>query len=194
MNHYYTDNQNLPSNEQEKIINIKNTTLKILTDNGVFAKKGLDYGTKTLLENIKVKENSKILDLGCGVGPIGLYLKKTYNVDVDMTDVNNRSIELSKKNAIKNKVEVNVFYSDKYENINQKYDYIITNPPIRIGKTGLYEILEQAKDHLKEDGELWFVIHKDQGAKSTGLYLEKFYNISIVEKDKGFYIFCASKR
>ena len=67
-------------------------------------------------------------------------------------------------------------YKDIYNNVEKKYDYIITNPPIRVGKKILYEILIKAKDYLKEDGHLIFVINKDQGAKSTMKDMEEYYS------------------
>lgn len=133
----------------------------------------------------------KILDFGCGYGPIGIYLAKVINASVDMIDINERSIHLAKKNSQINKVNTNVFKSNIYENITETYDYIITNPPIRVGKQILYQILIDAKKHLNKTGELWFVIHKDQGAKSTMKMLEEYYEIELRAKNKGFYIICA---
>lgn len=194
MNHYYSENPDTPSNEQKKTIVVNETVLNIITDNGVFAKKGLDHGTRTLLESIETdKIKGSVLDFGCGYGPIGLYIKKVSTATVDMIDINNRSLELARKNALLNKLTVNVFNSNKFENITAKYDFIITNPPIRVGKKELYDILSTAKEHLKENGQLWFVIHKDQGAKSTAEYLKAFYDIKTISKDKGFYVFCALK-
>ena len=68
---------------------------------------------------------------------------------------------------------------------------IVTNPPIRAGKIVVYKILDEAQDYLKEDGELWFVIRKEQGAKSTIEHLKERYQVNIMEKSKGFYIIMA---
>jgi len=189
MSHYFT-NDYVESKEQKTKCIIKNTELTLITDNGVFSKRGLDFGTRTLLETI---ENIKgqVLDFGCGYGPIAIYIKKTYNTEVDAIDINERAINLAKKNAELNKTNINIFQSNIYENVNKKYDYIITNPPIRVGKKILYQILFEAKEHLKENGELWLVIHKDQGAKTLAKDLEKEYTVEIKNKNKGFYIICA---
>ena len=111
-----------------------------------------------------------------------------------MIDINERALNLAKKNAELNDVKVNVFKSNIYENINKKYDFIVTNPPIRVGKKILYEILFKANDHLKENGELWLVVNKNGGAKSLVKDLENTYDVTIVTKNKGFYIICAKKR
>ena len=73
----------------------------------------------------------------------------------------------------------------------KKYDFIITNPPIRIGKESLYKILFDAKKHLKENGRMYLVINKDQGAKSVLRDLSQTYTTEVVAKNKGFYIICA---
>ena len=84
--------------------------------------------------------------------------------------------------------------SDIYQNITDIYDLIITNPPIRAGKNVVYGILDGARDRLKAKGELWFVIRKDQGAKSTIKHVEENYDVEVVTKSKGFYIVKATKR
>ena len=187
MSYYFTNDENLKSEINKINIQINNHPFSFYTDNGVFSKKGLDFGTRTLLENIP-KLKGKVLDLGCGYGPIGIYIKKTNDVIVDMVYINLRSLDLSKKNSLLNKVEVNIFESNGYQNINDKYDYIITNPPIRVGKTILYDLLLNAKEYLNQNGELWLVINKDQGAKSLMKDLEEKYKVELIIKNKGFYI------
>lgn len=188
MAHYFT-NEEIKSEIKEINILFQDKKFKMFTDNGVFSKKGLDYGTRALLEKIPYQElKGDILDFGCGYGPIGIIISSFTNLEVDMIDVNFRSMKLAKKNASANNVKVNIFESNIYENITKKYDYIITNPPIRVGKEILYKILFGAKEHLKPNGELYFVINKAQGAKSVARDLEKIFLVSIIDKNKGFYI------
>ena len=167
---------------------IQNELFTFWTDNNVFSKNGLDFGTRTLLESIDANSiQGKVLDFGCGYGPIGIFLGR-HNLKVDMIDINERALRLAKKNAIVNQVNVSIFASNLYENVKDKYDYIITNPPIRVGKKVLYEILIGAKEHLNKGGELIFVIHKDQGAKSVLRDMEEYYQVKILQKNKGFYV------
>ena len=191
MNHYFTNDTSVKHNVKTKEVFINMKQFSFFTDNGVFSKKGLDFGTRTLLESLPSDIKGDVLDFGCGYGPIGIYLKKTYSCNVDMIDINERSIDLAIKNANLNKVDVNVFKSDIYENVTKKYDYIITNPPIRVGKEILYKILFGAKEYLKENGKIYLVINKDQGAKSLMKDLEKSYKVELVNKNKGFFIICA---
>lgn len=194
MDHYFTNN-NLPSNRKQNTVFINDKKYILLTDNGVFSKKGLDFGTRLLLENLELnKIKGEVLDFGCGYGPIGIYIKDNTGSLVDMIDINKRSIHLAKENAKLNKVDVNIFESNIYSNVTKKYDFIITNPPIRVGKQILYEILFKAKEHLKDNGELWLVISKDQGAKSLLKDLEKVYKVQLINKCKGFFIIKAINR
>ena len=193
MSHYFTNDINLKHNVDKKNVVINGKEFTFFTDNGVFSKKGLDFGTRTLLESLPEDLKGDILDFGCGYGPIGIYLKKSYDCEVDMLDINERSVSLAKKNADLNNAKVNIFLSDIYGNVNKKYDYIVTNPPIRVGKQILYKILFDAKDYLKANGKIYLLINKDQGAKSLMKDLANSYKVSLVNKNKGFFIICAEK-
>ncbi len=113
---------------------------------------------------------------------------------VDMIDVNYRAIHLSKMNAKENKVNVNIFESDIYSNITNKYDVIITNPPIRAGKSVYLKIINEAFNYLKEDGELWFVMRVNHGVKTVYKNLQVEYNTQVLVKNSGFYVICVKNR
>ena len=129
-----------------------------------------------------------VLDLGCGYGAIGIILAKLTNSNVTMSDVNKRALHLTKMNAKKNGFTANIVESDGYEHINCKFDYVISNPPIRVGKKILYKLLLDTKKHLKENGELIIVVRKEQGALSLIKDMSGDYNIQIIDKEKGFLI------
>lgn len=189
MSHYFINDKNIKSNEKQIKFVLQNKEYSFIVDNGVFSKDKLDFATKTLLESLPYEKiKGRILDFGCGWGPIGIIIKQKCNVIVDMIDINYRSINLSIKNALLNNVEVNIFESDIYSNIKEKYDYIITNPPIRVGKEILYKILFGAKNYLNKTGELWLVISKNQGAKSLIRDLSNIYQVEVIKKNKEFYV------
>lgn len=195
MAYYFDKNTDVTSDEKVIHVSINNQIYNFYTDNNVFSKKFLDFGTRTLLGSINLDDiKGDVLDFGCGYGPIGIYIKKNCDCNVDMIDINDRALNLARKNARLNNVSVNIFESNIYSNVTKKYDNIITNPPIRVGKKILYEILFDASKYLKENGSIYLVINKDQGAKSLLKDLKKVYDVIILAKNKGFYIFKCQSR
>lgn len=192
MGHYFINDENLKSDIKEYKIKIEDLLFKFKTDNGVFSKGELDFGTKVLIDTVLKEEIlGNVLDLGCGYGVIGIVLNKIKNVNVDLIDINKRAIHLTKLNIKDNDCNnINCFESDGYLNINKKYNVIVTNPPIRVGKEKLYSLIIDAKEHLLDNGKIYLVIRKEQGAKSFINDMEKYYNITILEKKKGFFVIC----
>ena len=194
MEHYFTNNQHLKSEIRVIDFSYGENNFKFKSDNGVFSKNKIDYASlflvKTFFDN-KNRDYENILDIGCGYGFIGITISKLLDKHVDMADINKRAVHLCKMNIEDNKVDAKVIESNIYENITNKYDLIITNPPIRAGKEVLYEFIKGGLVRLNKDGELWFVISKDQGAKSLKKELEKTYNCTLIEKSKGFWVICA---
>ena len=186
----YFDNQDLPSKMVKTECFVLNNKFIFYTDNGVFSKDGLDFGSRLLLESIPLEEvGGKVLDMGCGYGVFGIVINKITSANVDMVDVNLRAIHLAEINIKENHcTNINVFESNVYENINSKYTSIITNPPIRAGKKIVYDIVMNAFNYLEKNGKLFLVIRKEQGAKSLIRDLEKVYLVKILNRKKGFYI------
>lgn len=186
----YFDNDHLPSKMVKTEAFVLGKKFIFFTDNGVFSKDGLDFGSRLLLETIPLEEvGGKVLDMGCGYGVFGIVLNKIVSCSVDMCDVNLRALHLSEINARENGCSsVNIFESNCYSNVNSKYSCIVTNPPIRAGKKIVYDIVMNARDYLENNGKLFLVIRKEQGAKSLILDLEKIYTVEIVAKKKGFFI------
>ncbi len=168
------------------------------SDRGVFSKDGLDDGTRLLLETIaQANLGTSILDMGCGVGPIGLILA-LHSPDRSLTlvDVNDRALELAKKNASILGVgdQVEIFHSDVYHSIDSTFDTIVSNPPIRAGKKVTYAIYEGALSHLKEKGKLIIVIRVKQGAYSALAYISSLYSkVDVLAKKKGYLVIQAIK-
>lgn len=190
MSQYFDNDKNIKSERRLIKFNFDNREFNMYSDNGVFSKERLDYGTRVMLENIDINSLcGKVLDLGCGIGVVGIILGTlNKNISIDMVDVNERALELTKENVKLNGLNNNVFVSDAYTNVIDKYNYIITNPPIRAGKEIIRRFLLGAKDYLNDNGTLYFVMRKDHGVKSMIKELEEIYKIEVIEKDKGFYV------
>ena len=165
----------------------------------VFSKDNVDYGTYVLLKTIanKIQIQGDVLDIGCGYGPIGIVLSRLFkDSKIIMTDVNQTAIELSQENIKLNNAKniKEVRFSNAYENIPEIFDFIISNPPIKAGKSTLLSILLGAYEKLKEDGQLIFVIKKKFGEDSIKKQLEKiFKSVNVLQRDSGYYILQAIK-
>lgn len=190
MEHYFTNNSHLKSEIRTISYENKGVVFTFFSDLGVFSKDKIDYGSRVLVETIihQGKKYNNILDVGCGYGFIGIVLGKLNEASVVFADVNKRALHLCERNIKENKIKGEIVLSNAYENITETYDLIVTNPPIRAGKEVVLNIIRDARKHLKEDGELWFVIRKDQGVKSVIKCVEDIYKTEVVKKDKGFYI------
>ena len=190
MSQYFDNDKNIKSDKRLIKFNFNNKEFSIYSDNGVFSKDRFDYGTRVLLSNIDIfKLRGNVLDLGCGLGVVGIILGTfNKNISIDMIDVNERAILLSRENLMLNNVKANIFVSDIYKAVNKKYNYIITNPPIRAGKDVIRKFLFDGYDYLEDDGVIYFVMRKDHGVKSMIKELENKYMVNVIDKDKGFYV------
>ena len=196
--HYYSENPQSKSSPKTWDYRLRGHLFSFTRDLGVFSKNEVDFGSRLLIE--KFEEPAvcgDILDLGCGYGPIGLSLAKSYpDRRVTMADVNDRALILAKENAKQNNIDnVEILKSDGFSNLGgRRFAAVVTNPPIRAGKKVYYPWFDKAQEALLEGGELWAVIQKKQGAPSLKTKLmEVFGNAEIAARDKGYYVFLARK-
>lgn len=196
MSHYYDENPEVESEELLFTYSYDSHDLELVTDAGVFSKGKIDFGSdllvKTFLKTYPPGPTKNIIDVGCGYGPIGLMIAKVSpHHEVTMVDVNQRALNLSRKNKKRNRIEnVEVKESDGLSQVEDNtYDFALTNPPIRAGKEVVHRILEDAYVKLKLGGELFVVIQKKQGMPSAKKKMQDtFGNVEVLEKSKGYYI------
>lgn len=198
MQHYFIDKPHTEADYFEFKDGVLGLELCFRSCDSIFSKNKIDDGTRALLEavNKKCELNGFGLDLGCGLGVIAIALIKKHNLKFDMVDINNTAVKLSRENLIKNNVQknANVFYSDGFSEIKENYDFIITNPPIKTGKKLLFELMQGAFDHLKDNGQLLLVIRKDHGMESLKKHITSIFgNCEIIDRNKGFYVLRAEK-
>ncbi|MET1250410.1 class I SAM-dependent methyltransferase [Sporolactobacillus sp. STCC-11] len=194
--HYYSEHPHVESHPHSLRAVLRQHDFLFTTDAGVFSKNAIDFGSALLIETFREPEISGgFLDMGCGYGPIGIALSKSFpERAVTMVDINERAVALAKKNALENQVEPVVLQSSLFEQVSGSYAAIVTNPPIRAGKQVVHQIFRDAHHYLKEKGELWIVIQKKQGAPSALKMLQSLYGrVDIAAKKKGYSIFCARK-
>ena len=176
---------------------MRGTQLYLKTDRGVFSRKYIDFGSRVLMENLDFEGVKSALDMGCGYGPIGLFIAQ-HNPDVSVTlvDINERAIDLAKENAKQNQIHnATIIQSNLFEHISDTFDLVVTNPPIRAGKNIVFSIYEEAYQHLNVGGSLYVVIQKKQGAPSSVKKIETLFgSCEIVTKKNGYWILLAKKQ
>lgn len=185
---YYSAEPTSAHAEREIEIEALGVRSRCLTDAGVFSRDGLDTGTRAMLEALP-ELHGRVLDLGCGWGPVGVTLARKYpECEIVMTDVNHRAVELSRRNLARNGAKAEVVQGDGFESVTGMFDFILTNPPIRAGKAVIYRLFAEAKEHLADDGALILVIRKQQGAASAQKYLQTLFpTVTLLDRTAGFW-------
>ena len=199
MSHYFVNDESVASKPRLICYSFNGVDFSLESDNGVFSKNELDKGSELLIEQLlPINLGENILDIGCGIGVIGLTLAYFHpSLKVCLTDVNTRALSLCSANAnsLKLSQRVTILQSDIYEKIEGKYSSIVSNPPIRAGKKVTYEIYRGALEHLVDSGSLYIVVRKNQGALSVKSYLEELFgNVALLAREKGYYVLKATKK
>ena len=167
--HYYSAQPEAKSQPEQFTISVREMELTLTSDRGVFSHGRLDDGTLRLLKKMELPEAGDFLDLGCGYGVIGLVAAKLRpEARVTMVDINERATRLTADNAQANGISnVEVLTGDAPQVLDERrFDVVLCNPPIRVGKPKLYELIADAAQRLRTGGVLWMVIHTRQGAKT----------------------------
>jgi len=193
---HYFETSSAPLVTREIRATVFGTDLVFVTANGVFSGSRLDLGTSVLLREVEPPLEGRILDLGCGFGPIAVGLATAEpGVVVDAIDVNERAVELTQMNAERNGVadRVHAMVPDEVPP-ERRYQEIWSNPPIRIGKQALHALLLTWLPRLEDDGEAWLVVGKNLGADSLQAWLtERGWPTAKVASAKGFRVLKVSR-
>lgn len=198
MPQYFDNDPSILSKEKKICYEICGKQFALITDNGVFSKDKIDEGSYAFLKVLlPLHLSGKVLDLGSGYGAIGLTIASFEpSIHITLVDVNLRALDLANKNAhlLGLSQRVTILQSNIFENVEGPFDSIVVNPPIRAGKIVTYKMYEESKQYLISGGSLYVVIRKDQGAPSASRYINDLYgNITLLKKDKGYYIYRAIK-
>jgi 16S rRNA G1207 methylase RsmC len=188
--HYFTAQPAGPERRRTITAEVWGRTLTLTTASGVFAADALDRGTAMLLRASPVPEGRpRLLDLGCGYGPIALALAvHCLGATVDAVDVNDRALALCRDNANALGVadRVRVLRPEQVEP-GVRYDEIWSNPPIRIGKEALHALLLTWLPRLAPRGVARLVVARNLGADTLQRWLtEQGYACERVASAKGF--------
>jgi 16S rRNA (guanine1207-N2)-methyltransferase len=163
----------------------------LVTDRGVFATSAVDTGTVALLKGVDAPDPAgDILDLGCGYGPIAVTVARRYpRSTVWAVDVNSRAVELTRANASAlNLGNVRALGPDAVPP-DVRFAHIWSNPPIRVGKTALHELLQTWLARLAPGGQAWLVVQKHLGSDSLAAWLgEQGHDVARLGSKKGYRI------
>ena len=168
--------------------------LEFKTNEQVFSPTSLDRGTRAMLSCVTFNKEDKVLDLGCGYGPVGIIAAKAIGAErVTMCDISEEAVALSKENAIHNKVEeVRIVQSDGLKNIvEENFTLILSNPPYHVDFNVPKAFIEDGYKKLAISGTMIMVTKRKEWYKNK--LISVFGGVKIDEID-GYYVFTAQKR
>jgi 16S rRNA (guanine1207-N2)-methyltransferase len=192
--HYFTEKPTSQPDAKEITARLRGRDYRFVTEAGVFSRSRVDPGTKILIDVMPLPPRGRVLDLGCGYGPVGIVAAGEPGLEVVMVDINLRACELARLNAKLNGVDkVDIRHGEGLSVIPERdFTLIASNPPIRAGKQVIYPLLAEAKDHLLPGGILCVVIRTKQGAKSLERHLASVYSrVETITKSGGYRVFAA---
>jgi 16S rRNA (guanine1207-N2)-methyltransferase len=170
-----------------------------ITSRGVFSSKRIDNGTRLLAESMVLRGGGRLLDMGCGIGIIGIVAAREMpGLEVVMTDINQRAVELTRLNAKRNKVtNISVHEGFLYEPLGDAmFDTIVSNPPISAGmRKVVFPLVQGAKKRLVEGGTLQLVIQSQKGGKMLARAMDETFGEHIVlARKSGYRVLFANSR
>ena len=187
--HYFTSDPTVPFTREDVLARVWGQELRLASGSGVFARGRLDVGTAVLFRETEPPAGGRVLDLGCGYGVIGLAVAVSApTAVVTAVDVNERAVLLANENA------TSLGVADRFSAVtpdavpdDATYDEIWSNPPLRIGKSALHDLLLLWFARLAPGGRAVMVVGKNLGADSLQRWLgEQGYPTSRLASAKGF--------
>lgn len=177
-----------PDIEREFRAEVRKAEAGFRTAEGLFSPGKLDDGTKLLLENLELEEGSKVLDLACGYGAISTVIGKIYRCELYLTDDNARAVHYAEENLEGNGVEkFEATIGDCMDGFeDEKFDFIVSNPPTHQGKGVTQKIFRQTHESLYEGGELWLVYNQNMEYEEQ--LEQKFSSVETIAKRSNFIV------
>jgi 16S rRNA (guanine1207-N2)-methyltransferase len=175
-------------------VEIWGNSLSFETVEGLFSPQGPDNGTMAMLRNVVINPGSKVLDLGCGYGLVGIAAAKITGVDnVYMVDIDEKAVECARKNSVANGVSgVGIFLGDGVAACGVKdFDIILSNPPYHVDFSVPKLFIEEGYRHLSIGGKMVMVVKRLDWYKNK--LSTVFGGVRVIEED-GYFILISEKR
>jgi 16S rRNA G1207 methylase RsmC len=193
--HYFTESPGAPARQRYVEFEIAGHRLRLLAASGVFSAERLDPGTAVLLKKAPLPTTAgDYLDLGTGYGPIACALATAApGARIYAVDVNTRALDLVRQNAEQLRLSITAATPDEVpDEVN--FDQIWSNPPIRIGKAALHQLLERWLPRLKPGGVAWLVVARNLGGDSLARWLsEQGWTVDRRASQKGYRVLAVRK-
>lgn len=190
--HYFSENPTGDFLPQPVTVELGGRRVQVLTASGIFSPGGVDKGTRILLDEAPAPQGARMLDIGCGWGPITLTLAMAApDAEVYGVEVNSRSAQLTEMNAERlGLTNVTVAAPDALDE-SLTFDTIWSNPPIRVGKDVLHGIMHTWLPRLAPGGTAYLVVQKNLGSDSLQKWLAEIFpdlEVARYATSKGFRI------
>ncbi|WP_144764056.1 class I SAM-dependent methyltransferase [Curtobacterium sp. 9128] len=190
--HYFSATPESQARPRQIAVTLAGRSLSLTTAAGVFSPDGLDRGTRVLLNSVPPPaHDGALLDVGCGWGPIAITMAlQSPEAQVWGVDVNERVLDLARQNAATaGAPNVSIVLPSEVPAA-LRFRTIWSNPPIRVGKDELHDILLTWLPRLEVDGDAWLVVSKDLGGDSLQRWLHEAlgtaFHVTRASTDKGF--------
>jgi len=185
--HYYDERPDGKGMVMDVAFMARGRQFSMKSSTGVFSKSKLDRGTSVLLDHCLIK--GRVLDLGCGWGPVGTVIKTLYpDTDVVMADVNHRALSVARMNV--EHLGVDVIASDGFSRISGEFDTILLNPPMAAGRKVCFRLIDESYQHINVGGSLQLVARHRKGGEQLEIHMrERFGNITTLAKKGGFRVY-----
>lgn len=195
--HYFSETPETEFKPRPVQVELAGRKVTVTTANGIFSPSGIDKGTAILLQEAPDPQGERMLDIGCGWGPITLTLAMlSPQAQVHAVDVNSRSISLTERNAAALGLSNVIVGTPDSVDPELRFDTIWSNPPIRVGKEVLHEILLTWLPRLAPGGDAYLVVQKNLGSDSLQKWMDAHleelhpgkFEVSRYATSKGFRI------
>lgn len=175
-------------------ITLDDISLTLECPASLFSPRGLDAGTRALLQAVEIESGSRVLDLGCGCGVVGILLaKRVGEANVCLTDVDPVAVETARHNAAVNGLmQLNVTQSDGFRDFRESgFDHILSNPPYHTDFAVAKHFIMKGFNRLVIGGQMHFVVKRPQWYRNK---LRSVFGGSHIREIDGYFVLSATRR